>query len=278
METLLALRRGVVVVAVKARWTTSGVARGTRSFCVAVIEGATSISISALSQFRRFCGGVRKRGHAIWRLCGVSTMLVRVRLARDIRRIERVMSMGGRRLAVVARQPLGMRIPLWTPKISRARVPVLNLTLAAITGGAAVGALVIWQFGTQSGLPRPTDKSAALRPELVVSEMAAPGTTTVYAMTSGTMPVERQRTKPSSVSAPMVAMSAAVTVTSTPAGARVTVDGIGWGETPVTIRHLPAGQKVVRVTKEGYESQQRIVNLADDPRSAAVRITLRAHD
>ena len=72
-------------------------------------------------------------------------------------------------------------------------------------------------------------------------------------------------------------MSAAMTVRSTPAGARVTVNGIGWGETPVTIRHLPPGQKLVRVTKEGYESQQRIISVSDDLRSANVRVTLLAH-
>ena len=71
-------------------------------------------------------------------------------------------------------------------------------------------------------------------------------------------------------------MSAAMTVTSNPAGARVTVNGIGWGETPVTIRHLPPGQKVVRVTKEGYESQQRIISVPEDRRSADVRVTLLA--
>ena len=46
----------------------------------------------------------------------------------------------------------------------------------------------------------------------------------------------------------MVVMPATMMVMSTPTGARVTVDGIGWGETPVTIRHLPPGQKVVRLT------------------------------
>ena len=302
VETLSTLHRSAVGASVVARWTTSEVTLWTRSFCAAVIEGTSSLGISGLSRYRRFCGEVRTRGHAIWRHYDACTMLVRARLASDISTIERLMSMGGRRLAVVTRslherrrisiralvrnaqkmamahQPPGMRIPLWAQKISRARVPVLNLTLAAFTAGFAVGALVIWQFGMQPGLPRPTGNSAALGPDVVASGTAVPGTATLYAVTSGTMPGEQQGTKPSPVSVPMVVMSAAVTVMSTPAGARVTVDGIGWGETPVTIRHLPPGQKVVRVTKEGYKSQQRIVNLADAPRPAAVRITLRAHD
>jgi transcriptional regulator with XRE-family HTH domain len=52
-------------------------------------------------------------------------------------------------------------------------------------------------------------------------------------------------------------------VTTDPPGARVTVNGIGWGTTPVTIRYLPAGQKRIRVTKEGYASEERMVRVTD---------------
>jgi len=52
-------------------------------------------------------------------------------------------------------------------------------------------------------------------------------------------------------------------ITSRPAGARVTVDGVGWGQTPVTIRYLPAGMKSVRVTKDGYGSAQRSVRVSN---------------
>jgi cytoskeletal protein RodZ len=52
-------------------------------------------------------------------------------------------------------------------------------------------------------------------------------------------------------------------VTTQPAGARVTVTGIGWGLAPLTIRHLPAGDKRIRVSKEGYASEERVVNLAE---------------
>ena len=113
--------------------------------------------------------------------------------------------------------------------------------------------------------------------EAVASKLSADAhAATVYAAMSRTIPVEQQGTAPSLVSGPMVIRSAAMTVTSTPAGARVTVNGIGWGETPVTISHLPPGQKVVRVTKEGYESQQRIISIPDDRRSADIRVTLLA--
>jgi cytoskeletal protein RodZ len=52
-------------------------------------------------------------------------------------------------------------------------------------------------------------------------------------------------------------------VTTQPAGARVTVDGIGWGSAPVTIRYLPAGNKRVRVSKEGYATEEQVVSLAE---------------
>jgi cytoskeletal protein RodZ len=52
-------------------------------------------------------------------------------------------------------------------------------------------------------------------------------------------------------------------VTTQPAGARVTVDGVGWGSAPVTIRYLPAGNKRIRVSKEGYATEERMVSLAE---------------
>jgi hypothetical protein len=66
-------------------------------------------------------------------------------------------------------------------------------------------------------------------------------------------------------------------VTSNPAGARVTVDGIGWGVTPITIRHLSPGVKLVRVTKDGYVAQERAVNMGEQG-AVAARLTLQARD
>jgi cytoskeletal protein RodZ len=62
-------------------------------------------------------------------------------------------------------------------------------------------------------------------------------------------------------------------ITSNPAGARVTVDGVGWGVTPITIRHLSPGVKVIRLTKDGYVGQEREVRIGEDG-AAAARITL----
>jgi cytoskeleton protein RodZ len=58
-----------------------------------------------------------------------------------------------------------------------------------------------------------------------------------------------------------------------PEGARVTVNGVGWGTTPVTIRHLEPGPKRVRVTKDGYTAVERVVSVATDrPRLLDIRL------
>jgi cytoskeletal protein RodZ len=63
-------------------------------------------------------------------------------------------------------------------------------------------------------------------------------------------------------------------ITSEPAGAQVTVNGIQWGQTPVTIRYLPYGKKVIRATKPGYGSVQRGFEFAPGGRVPSVRIRL----
>jgi cytoskeleton protein RodZ len=69
-----------------------------------------------------------------------------------------------------------------------------------------------------------------------------------------------------------------LTVITEPAGARVTVNGIGWGTTPVTIRYLAPGTKRVRVTRVGYRSEERLVQVdAARPRTT-LRIPMRNED
>jgi hypothetical protein len=64
-------------------------------------------------------------------------------------------------------------------------------------------------------------------------------------------------------------------VTSDPPGARVTVNGIGWGETPLTIRYLPFGSKRVRAVMPGYASVERSIRLDGGQPRATVNIRLR---
>ena len=64
-----------------------------------------------------------------------------------------------------------------------------------------------------------------------------------------------------------------LTINSQPAGARVTVNGVGWGATPLTIRYLSAGEKRIRVTKDGYAASERMVQVYAD-RSSDLQVQL----
>jgi cytoskeletal protein RodZ len=63
-------------------------------------------------------------------------------------------------------------------------------------------------------------------------------------------------------------------VESDPDGAQVTVNGIGRGRTPVTIKYLPIGEKRVRLTKDGYVSTERRVRISAERPVGALRVTL----
>ena len=60
-----------------------------------------------------------------------------------------------------------------------------------------------------------------------------------------------------------------------PPGARITVDGVGWGPSPQTIRFLPPGVRRVRATLDGYIAQERVVSVSGDAPRTTVRLTLK---
>jgi hypothetical protein len=63
-----------------------------------------------------------------------------------------------------------------------------------------------------------------------------------------------------------------IIVRSTPAGARVLVDGRDVGKTPLTVPNLSRGSHTVRVMRDGYATQDRRVNLAS---RASTTLTVR---
>jgi cytoskeleton protein RodZ len=62
-------------------------------------------------------------------------------------------------------------------------------------------------------------------------------------------------------------------ITTDPVEARVSVNGIGWGSTPITIQHLAPGEKRLRVTKDGYTAVEQITHVVSN-RSTTVNIQL----
>jgi len=65
----------------------------------------------------------------------------------------------------------------------------------------------------------------------------------------------------------------ALVISTEPADARVSVNGIGWGSTPITIQHLTPGEKRIRVTKAGYLAVERLTRVVAN-RSTAVNLQL----
>ena len=54
----------------------------------------------------------------------------------------------------------------------------------------------------------------------------------------------------------------------------MTIDGVSWGVTPVTIRYLSPGAKQLRVTRDGYAAEERVIRIAADQRTTTVRLSL----
>ena len=66
-----------------------------------------------------------------------------------------------------------------------------------------------------------------------------------------------------------------IRVLSKPAGAWVTINGNGFGFTPLRVRYLPPGSYTVRVIQSGYKIGQTQVNLSAEQPTRTVSLALR---
>jgi serine/threonine protein kinase len=74
---------------------------------------------------------------------------------------------------------------------------------------------------------------------------------------------------------PAAAPTGQIVVRSTPAGARVELNGKPRGETPLTMGDLPLGAYDIRVTRQGYNAEQRRVTLTRGRPSQTVTVPMR---
>jgi cytoskeleton protein RodZ len=166
----------------------------------------------------------------------------------------------------------------------------ITATLSTVAAGGIV--LIMWQLWTKPPAeratlqPAPATASPEVAPTYVgpnfssantaaaktasptAAAPAAPSTTLSPPVPAPTLPVAA----PAATSTADAAIS--LIVTSDPAGARVTVDGIGRGTTPVSIRFLRSGERTIRVIKDGYASEERSVRITDG-RPTSVHVPLR---
>jgi cytoskeletal protein RodZ len=158
--------------------------------------------------------------------------------------------------------------PVAEPDRSLRRFPLLPVAMSigclialAVVGGALLNREVKAGYPGQSNpvTQRSPDGERPIR--AVQEERTSSEVSLVGVATAGTT----EAIAPSAVPAAMVTpLGTQLNITSRPEGARVTVDGIGWGVTPVTIRHLPEGSKRVRVTNDGYAAVERVVHVTAD--------------
>ena len=192
------------------------------------------------------------------------------------------------------RTAAGVQASAPPPRVASGRRTLLLLTagVAVITGAIA--------FATLARQPRAVDSTslAAPVPQPTSSVVAAPdapnhvlvATSGSSARPTGAPPMqgaEPATAPPASLAQPRMersdpAIAAAsrveprLTVITEPAGARLTVNGVGWGITPVTIRYLPPGAKRVRVTREGYLADERVIQIEAGGPATTLRIPMQA--
>ena len=152
------------------------------------------------------------------------------------------------RLAAVAAPPPSPPVTDSASQLT-GRLPVASAVVAVI----AV-ALVAWIGGRPS-----IAEDQATRPTAEAHARTDPGPTPALAVTPA---VDLSAGAPLESHAVSAEMATQLLVRTRPAGARVTVDGIGWGTSPLAIRHLPPGAKRIRVSKPGYGSSERVVAVA----------------
>lgn len=158
--------------------------------------------------------------------------------------------------------------PVAEPDRSLRRFPLLPVAMSigclialAVVGSALLNREVKGGYPGQSN-PLTQRSSDGERPIRAVQEERTSSEVSLVGVATAGM---TEAIAPSVAPAAMVTpMGTQLNITSRPEGARVTVDGIGWGVTPVTIRHLPEGSKRVRVTNDGYAAVERVVHVSAD--------------
>ena len=124
--------------------------------------------------------------------------------------------------------------------------------------------------------PPPTEPAAAPRaavpPVPVPSEVAPPPVKPAAPKQAPPAPARPSSEASKPAESATVAQTGRITVRTTPAGARVTIDGKDVGKSPLTVPNLQRGTHTVRVMRDGYTTVERRVVIT--PSQPASTLTL----
>jgi len=173
-------------------------------------------------------------------------------------------------------------VPVTTPAVSKTRIrPSASPLLLGL--GVAIAAAILWsavsflrpvtsaadRTAIDAVVARQSDRSSpSSAPQPPASGPSTPGSRATTGSNAGQPGATDGANVPARSGDGIIGQPAPaenefskLVVTTEPAGARVTVNGIGWGTAPVAIDNIPAGVKRVRVTKEGFATKEQVVRL-----------------
>ena len=174
----------------------------------------------------------------------------------------------------IARPPAGLMEPYQAPEVSareRSRSEIWPLALALVVGlgigfggGYAVG-IRDWFGGEVRIKPDATTETVRLKPDTTTETVRVkPDATAETVRAKADTTAATVRPKPDTTTEKEAA--GRLLIRSTPAGARVFVDGRDRGETPATVRDLGNGAHLVRLARDGYATaDRRVVITASRP-------------
>jgi cytoskeletal protein RodZ len=163
------------------------------------------------------------------------------------------------------------------------------VAVAIVTVAVTIGAAVVLPIALREGAAVREQSNVAAPAAAVALPEAPPEALPDSVATSGSPSQPTESPTPTELPATPTELPATLTesgftssadlvVISSPPGARVTVDGVGWGTTPLTVQHLPPGIKVVRVTKDGYLTAEQRVRVGGGDGPVSVQLELLAQD
>ncbi len=163
--------------------------------------------------------------------------------------------------------------PPTSPFEAPSRNWTIYLALALLTA-ATLWAASKWEVQSAPVVDPPASEPQPVATTAPPAIVPVPSTSTTPAATPGETSVPALTTVAPDTPARPAPADLTLTVTSSPDGARVLIDGIARGRTPLTLSHLDPGERRVRLVLDGFLSTESPIRLGDRP-STSLHVDLR---